>query len=43
MTIKTLAVGLLITLGAFAQKIEIESDQSVDFSKFKTFGIWRAV
>src|SRR5579864_5484598 len=39
MTMKTLAVALLITLGAFAQKIEIESDQSVDFSKFKTFAI----
>jgi hypothetical protein len=36
---KTLAAALLITLGAFAQKIEIESDQSVDFSKFKTFAI----
>ena len=36
---KTLVAGLLITLGAFAQKIEIESDQAVDFSKFKTFAI----
>ena len=36
---KTLALGLLVTLGAFAQKIEIESDQTVDFSKFKTFAI----
>ncbi len=36
---KTLALGLLVTLVAFAQRIEIESDQSVDFSKFKTFAI----
>jgi hypothetical protein len=36
---KTLALGLLITFAAFAQKIEIESDQTVDFSKFKTFAI----
>jgi len=36
---KTLALGLLIAFGAFAQKIEIESDPSVDFSKFKTFAI----
>jgi hypothetical protein len=35
-----LALGLiLITLPAFAQKVEIESDQSADFSKFKTFAI----
>ena len=39
MTTKTLALGLLVSLGTFAQKIEIESDQTVDFSKFKTFGI----
>ena len=37
---KPLALGLLIALSAFAQKIEvIESDQAVDFSKFKTFAI----
>ena len=30
---------LLLTAGAFAQKIEIESDASVDFTKFKTFAI----
>jgi len=36
---KTVALGLLVTLLAFAQKIEIESDQAVDFSKFKTFAI----
>jgi Domain of unknown function (DUF4136) len=36
---KTLVLGLLVTLAAFAQKIEIESDQAVDFSKFKSFAI----
>jgi hypothetical protein len=36
---KLLALGFLVTLAAFAQKIEIESDQAVDFSKFKTFAI----
>src|SRR5258708_5914629 len=36
---KMLALGLLATLLAFAEKIEIESDQAVDFSKFKTFAI----
>jgi hypothetical protein len=36
---KTLAIALFVTLSAFAQKIEIESDQAVDFSKFKTFAI----
>jgi hypothetical protein len=36
---KTLVIGLLVTLGAFAQKIEIEFDQAVDFSKFRTFAI----
>jgi hypothetical protein len=36
---KPLILGLLAVLGAFAQKIEIEFDQSVDFSKFKTFAI----
>jgi hypothetical protein len=36
---KTLAVGLLIALSAVAQKIEIESDQTVDFSRFRTFAI----
>ncbi len=29
----------LLTLSAFAQKIEVESDASVDFTKFKTFAI----
>jgi hypothetical protein len=36
---KTIALGILMALGAFAQKIEIESDATVDFSKFKTFAI----
>src|SRR5580658_4583176 len=36
---KTLFLGLLIALSAFAQKIEMESDPSVDFSKFRTFAI----
>jgi len=30
---------LILATGAFAQKIEVEFDQSVDFSKFKTFTI----
>jgi hypothetical protein len=34
---KTLVLGLLLTLSAFAQKIDVESDQSVVFSRFKTF------
>jgi hypothetical protein len=36
---KTLAIVMLAALGAFAQKIEIESDQTVDFSRFRTFAI----
>jgi hypothetical protein len=36
---KLLMLGMFAVLGAFAQKIEIEFDQSVDFSKFKTFAI----
>ncbi len=36
---KLLALSLLMALSAFAQKIEIESDQAVDFSRFKTFAI----
>jgi hypothetical protein len=36
---KTLALGLLLAFGALAQKVEIESDQTADFSKFKTFAI----
>jgi len=36
---KTLLLALVFALAAFAQKIEIESDQAVDFSKFKTFAI----
>src|SRR5579863_4329767 len=36
---KILALALLATLGVYAQKIEVEFDQSVDFSKFRTFAI----
>ncbi|HUB33469.1 MAG TPA: DUF4136 domain-containing protein [Bryobacteraceae bacterium] len=36
---RLLILGLLAVAGAFAQKIEIEFDQSVDFSRFKTFAI----
>jgi Domain of unknown function (DUF4136) len=36
---KMLVLGLVFAVSAIAQKIEIESDQTVDFSKFKTFAI----
>lgn len=36
---RTLALCFLLAISAFAQKIEIESDAAVDFSKFKTFAI----
>jgi hypothetical protein len=36
---RTLLLGLLFVSGAFAQKIQIESDAAVDFSQFKTFAI----
>ncbi|MGA3018077.1 MAG: DUF4136 domain-containing protein [Bryobacteraceae bacterium] len=36
---KMLALGLLAVAGALAQKIDIESDQAVDFSRFHTFAI----
>lgn len=36
---KTIALGMLVALAAFAQKIEMESDATVDFSKYKTFAI----
>src|SRR5579884_981352 len=36
---KTLIIALLLAGGAFAQKVEIEFDQAVDFSKFRTFAI----
>jgi hypothetical protein len=36
---KILALGVLIALSAHAQKIEIEADQTVDFSRFRTFAI----
>ncbi len=35
----TLLLGMLLTVGAFAQKIQIEADQSADFSRFRTFTI----
>jgi hypothetical protein len=36
---KIVVLGFLFSFLALAQKIEIESDQSVDFSKFHTFAI----
>jgi hypothetical protein len=36
---RILALGMLVAFCAFAQKIEIEFDQAVDFSKFHTFAI----
>jgi len=36
---KVLLLALLCAVAGFAQKIEIEFDQSVDFSKFHTFAI----
>lgn len=39
---KLIALGLLMTLAALAQKIEIEADQSVDFTRFHTFAIREA-
>ena len=39
---KMLALGLLAVAGALAQKIDIESDQAVSFSKFHTFAIREA-
>ena len=36
---KTLGLALFFVVSAFAQKTEIESDQAVDFTKFKTFAI----
>jgi len=40
---KVLVFSLLAVSGAFAQKVEIEFDQAVDFSQFKTFAIRSAV
>jgi hypothetical protein len=40
---RVLVLSLLSVLGAFAQKIEVEFDQAVDFSKFHTFAIRDAV
>jgi hypothetical protein len=39
---KILALGMLMTIGALAQKIEVEFDQAVDFTKFHTFAIREA-
>jgi hypothetical protein len=36
---KMVAVAFLVVAGAFAQKIQIESDQATDFAKFHTFAI----
>jgi hypothetical protein len=36
---KLITLGLLMTLAALAQRIEIEADQSVYFTKFHTFAI----
>ena len=36
---RTLALALFFALGAFAQQVEVEFDESVNFSKFKTFAI----
>jgi hypothetical protein len=36
---KTLVLALLLGVCAFAQKIEVEFDQAVDFSRFRTFAI----
>ena len=35
----TLLLGLLLAICAFGQKIDVEFDPSVDFSKYKTFDI----
>src|ERR1035438_9609565 len=40
---KMLALGLLAVAGALAQKIDIESDQAVDFSRLHTFAIREAL
>jgi hypothetical protein len=36
---KTLVLAFLLTTAAFAQKVQIESDRAVDFSKFHTFAV----
>jgi hypothetical protein len=36
---KTIALGFLCSFALLAQQINIESDQAVDFSKFKTFAL----
>jgi hypothetical protein len=39
---KVIAAALLLAAGTFAQKIDMQFDQGVDFSKFKTFAIREA-
>jgi Domain of unknown function (DUF4136) len=39
MNLKPLALTLLAAAGLYAQKVTIEFDETVDFSKFKTFAI----
>jgi hypothetical protein len=36
---KTVAFGFLVAVSAFGQKIQIESDAAVDFSRFHTFAV----
>jgi Domain of unknown function (DUF4136) len=36
---KTFVLGLLMAASALAQKIDVECDQAVDFSRFRTFAI----
>jgi hypothetical protein len=36
---KPLLLGMLLTLSALAQKIQIEADPAIDFSRFRTFAI----
>jgi len=39
LVMKILALVLLTALGAFAQKVTVEFDQTADFGKYKTFAI----
>ena len=36
---KLVLLGMFTVIAAFGQKIEIEADQTVDFSKFRTFAV----
>jgi hypothetical protein len=40
---KVIAAAVFLAAGAFAQKIDMQFDQAVDFSKFKTFAIREGV